>query len=64
MLLIGDIHIHPRHGDSTIQMLRGFVKQQNHETTIIFVGDYVYHFSYHRPSLLALLDFFIELTSQ
>jgi DNA repair exonuclease SbcCD nuclease subunit len=28
------------------------------------VGDYVYHFSYHRVSLLALLDFFLELTLQ
>jgi hypothetical protein len=65
MLLIWDIHIHPRHGDSLIQMLRDFVKLNDHESDdIIFVGDYVYHFSYHRPSLLALLDFFLELTEQ
>jgi hypothetical protein len=45
-------------------MLRAFVQKNNHEQNIIFVGDYVYHFSYHRPSLLALLDFFLELTEQ
>ena len=64
MLLIWDIHIHPRYGDSIVQMLRTFVQKNNHEQNIIFVGDYVYHFSYHRPSLLALLDFFLELTEQ
>lgn len=64
MLLIWDIHIHPRYSDSIIQMLRDFVQNNNHEQNIIFVGDYVYHFSYHRPSLLALLDFFLELTEQ
>lgn len=64
MLLIWDIHIHPRYGDSIVQMLRDFVHNNSHEQNIIFVGDYVYHFSYHRPSLLALLDFFLELTEQ
>jgi DNA repair exonuclease SbcCD nuclease subunit len=34
------------------------------EKDIIFMGDYVYHFSYHRVSLLALLDFFLELATQ
>lgn len=61
MLLIWDIHIHPRHSDGIVQMLRDFVKANDHEQHIVFVGDYVYHFSYHRPSLLALLDFFLEL---
>ncbi len=28
------------------------------------MGDYVYRFSYDRPSLFALLDFFIELTNK
>ena len=45
-------------------MLRDFVVAHNDEKDIVFVGDYVYHFSYHRPSLLALLDFFIELAGQ
>lgn len=64
MLLIGDIHIHPRHSDGIIRMLRDFVMANDQEQTIVFVGDYVYHFSYHRPSLLTLLDFFLELVAQ
>ena len=64
MLLIGDIHIHPRYCDTTIDILRDYIGQHPHEKNIIFVGDYVYHFSYHRVSLLALLDFFLELTLQ
>lgn len=64
MLLIWDIHIHPRYSDGIISMLRDFVQTHNDERTIVFVGDYVYHFSYHRSSLLALLDFFIELREQ
>jgi DNA repair exonuclease SbcCD nuclease subunit len=42
-------------------MLRNYITKYPEEKNIIFVGDYVYHFSYHRVSLLALLDFFIEL---
>lgn len=64
MLLIGDIHIHPRYSDTTIDMLRTYISQYSDEKNIIFVWDYVYHFSYHRISLLALLDFFLELVHQ
>lgn len=64
MLFIGDIHIHPRYCDTTIDMLRSYIDTYPDETSIIFVGDYVYHFSYHRVSLLALLDFFLELATQ
>jgi DNA repair exonuclease SbcCD nuclease subunit len=63
MLLIGDIHIHPRYCDTTIDMLRTYIMQHPTEKNIVFVGDYVYHFSYHRVSLLALLDFFLELVA-
>lgn len=61
MLLIGDIHIYPRYTDQTIQMLRDYITSHADETDIIFVGDYVYHFSYHKPSLLALLDLWIDI---
>ena len=64
MLFIGDIHIHPRYGTLTLDTLREYIEQFPHEKNIIFLGDYVYHFSYHRPSLLALLDLFIELAAQ
>lgn len=62
MLLIWDIHIHPRYSDLTIDMLRTYITNYDKETHIIFMWDYVYHFSYHKTSLLALLDFFLELT--
>lgn len=64
MLLIGDIHIHPRYCNTTIDMLRWYINTYPEEKNIIFVWDYVYHFSYHRVSLLALLDFFLELVHQ
>ena len=64
MLLIGDIHIHPRYCNTTIDMLRWYINTYPDEKNIIFVWDYVYHFSYHRVSLLALLDFFLELVHQ
>ena len=64
MLFIGDIHIHHRHAPSIIQMLRQYISSCADETHIIFVGDFVYHFNYHRPSLLLLLDFFLELVRE
>lgn len=45
-------------------MIRSYINTYPSEKNIIFVGDYVYHFSYHRVSLLALLDFFLELVTQ
>jgi metallophosphoesterase superfamily enzyme len=35
----------------------GYPDEQN----IIFLGDYVYHFSYDRNALMALYHFFLEL---
>lgn len=64
MLFIWDIHIHPRYCDTTIDMISSYINMYADEKNIIFVWDYVYHFSYHRVSLLALLDFFLELTLQ
>jgi hypothetical protein len=34
------------------------------EKSVIFVGDYVYHFSYDRKALLQLFSFFLELVKQ
>lgn len=64
MLFIGDIHIHPRYGTMTLDTIREYIAQFPDEKTIIFLGDYVYHFSYHRASLLSLLDLFIDLAGQ
>lgn len=64
MLFIGDIHIHPRYGTMTLDTIREYIAQFSDEKTIVFLGDYVYHFSYHRASLLSLLDLFIDLAGQ
>lgn len=61
MLLIWDIHITSKHKDKIIQELRSFIEDNNSEKNIIFLGDYVYHFSYDRVALLALFHFFVEL---
>lgn len=61
MLLIWDIHINSIYKEKIISSLRDFVDKNSEEKNIIFVGDFVYHFSYDRVSLLALYDFFLEL---
>lgn len=63
MLFIGDIHIHPRYGDLTIDTIRNYIN--NHDDDhIVFLGDFVYHFSNHRPSLMDLFEFFLELAGE
>lgn len=37
---------------------------QPKEKNLIFLGDFVYHFSYDRASLLALFELFLELYAQ
>ena len=61
MLLIGDIHISSRLGDQMIKSLENFVAGHTDEQNIIFLWDYVYHFSYDRNALLALYNFFVKL---
>lgn len=64
MLLIGDIHITSRITDKVLTELRHFVDEHKDEQNIIFLGDYVYHFSYDRAALMALYHFFLELFEQ
>lgn len=47
-----------------IDQLEHFVQQYPLEQDIIFVGDYVYHFSYDRKALLRLMDFFLVCVEQ
>ncbi|NOZ44609.1 MAG: metallophosphoesterase [bacterium] len=61
MLLIGDIHISSRLQEKVIKQLRSFVEEHDDQEHIVFVGDYVYHFSYDRNALFALYEFFVEL---
>lgn len=64
MLLIGDIHLHAKYSQDILSSIESFITQHPDEKNIIFVGDYVYHFSYHRKSLLQLFALFVELSGQ
>jgi len=61
MLLIGDLHITSKYKDKLISELQSFVDQNPDEKNIVFLGDYVYHFSYDRGALLGLFSFFVNL---
>lgn len=61
MLLIWDIHITSRHQDKILQEITNFVNKYPEEKNIIFLWDYVYHFSYDRKAILSLYNLFIEL---
>lgn len=45
-------------------MLDQFVQAHSDESNILLMGDYVYHFSYHRHALMSLLDLFIQWANQ
>lgn len=64
MLLIWDIHINRHHQHLIIEELRDFVGRFPEEKHIVFVGDYVYHFTYDRVALLELYRFFLQLYGQ
>lgn len=64
MLFIWDIHLTPRYKDLILGTVEDYIKHYSEEKNIIFLGDFVYHFSYHRPSLLALFDLFLRLIEQ
>lgn len=64
MLLIWDIHLTAKVKTEVLASLRAFVASQPTEKNLIFLGDFVYHFSYDRASLLALFELFLELYSQ
>ncbi len=61
MLLIGDIHISSRLWPQIIQSLRSFIDTHSDEENIVFLWDYVYHFSYDRNAILELYTIFVEL---
>jgi len=61
MLLIWDVHITQRSKDKIISWIKNFVEKNPDEKNIIFLWDYVYHFSYDRNSILELYNLFLEL---
>jgi|GEM_PF-1357580 len=64
VLIIGDIHISSRLGDKIISTIKKYIDSHPDEKNIIFLGDFVYHFSYDRNALLGLYHLFVELFEQ
>jgi UDP-2,3-diacylglucosamine pyrophosphatase LpxH len=64
MLFIWDIHITSKHTAALLAHIYELTKTYPAEEHIIFLGDYVYHFSYDRKALLQLFSVFIELASK
>ncbi|MCS6982882.1 MAG: metallophosphoesterase [Candidatus Absconditabacterales bacterium] len=63
MLFIPDLHLEPKYSDRIISTLQTII--MNHpDDSIVFLGDYVYHFSYHKPSLLAFLSLCLSCAKQ
>ena len=61
MLLFGDLHINSRIVDRVLDNMKSWISQNQDEKNLIFLWDYVYHFSYDREALLKLYSFFLEL---
>lgn len=61
MLLFWDLHINSRICDRVIETMKDWISQNQDEQNLIFLWDYVYHFSYDREALLKLYSFFLEL---
>jgi len=64
MLLIWDIHLNSRIKEKLLSSLKSFIQEHNEEKNLIFLWDFVYHFSYDRNALLELYDLFLELYTQ
>ena len=64
MLLIWDIHLNSRIKDKLLNSLKTFIQEHNEEKNLIFLWDFVYHFSYDRNALLELYDLFLDLYTQ
>jgi hypothetical protein len=61
MLLIWDIHANAKHVQAIINNIREFLKAHDDEKNVIFLGDYMYMFSYDRGALSQLFDLFLEV---
>ncbi len=64
MLFFWDIHINHRYQHDIINGIKNILEQYPEEENIVFLGDYVYHFSYDREALLGLYQLWIELFQQ
>jgi len=64
MLLVWDIHLSAKIKDKVLNQIRSFIESRPEEKNIVFLWDYVYHFSYDRKALLELFQLFLELYEQ
>lgn len=64
MLFVGDIHINAKQSTAILRELQSFVEAFPEEKNIVFLGDYMYMFSYDRQALADLFDFFLSLRDQ
>ncbi len=63
MLLVGDIHIENRFKDKLLNQLKDKILSSK-EKNVIFLGDYVYHFSYDRRAIVELFELFVLLAKE
>ena len=59
MLLIWDIHITSKVKDRVLKNIREYILSSEDES-VVFLGDFVYHFNYDRKALMGLFDLFVE----
>ncbi len=64
MLFFWDNHITSKHASALLDIIKSTVESNPNEKNIIFLGDYVYHFTYDRKALLQLFTYFIDLARQ
>lgn len=59
MLLIPDIHINAKHARAILHEISTYIEANADQQNIVFLGDYMYMFSYDRQALSDLLDLFL-----
>lgn len=64
MILIPDIHISAKYWDKILQKLSEVFAKHPDEKEVLFLGDYIYMFSYDRAYLLRLFGLFIQLVQE
>lgn len=64
MLFIGDMHCTSKIIDRLVETVRLYIASHSDEETVIFLGDFVYHFSYDRRALAKCFELFVELYKQ
>ncbi len=60
MLIIGDVHINSKKQKDILENIDSFIEENSEEKNIVFLWDYVYHFSYDRNALFWLFSIFIK----